>query len=1390
MAVSAVNAAMVYVPVWSQDFEDAATYANELWVGRLTSSLLGTAAALPHPLSSAADYEVLGESWDTSQDPSASYNCRISPEARIRQENGAAAAASTYMRALKDRNGNSSIGKDTDLMFILPDDVAEELCEVDEYTLEFDYYLGASFENGSGKYSKNTATNGLVVATGEGEALAILCTPPNGSSAAAIGRLYTADYAGAQVASGILVGPRGSYDASGLWLHFSFCASDLGVTMSVTQERGATIIDNMLIRDSFAVIDRLYIHAHAEAYRVGACLDNVSVTKGVEIPEGPRNCTWTNSSGDSRWSNPANWEIAGASGVAAPGAADTAVFPAGGAQWNVWLDSSATVANFVANGAVSLAGGGALTCSSFMGGGKFTLSGVTLCANGADISIGSELEIAADTTNFIKLAVDRQYFDCHLFGALSGAGYLDVQISESGGADKGMKFHGDNSAFAGTFASSVSYARNGTAFDSAASSSANAVWLFNNTSPRSNMESALFSSSADTYRFGAFQGRMKSGDARRKVEFGGRGDVQTIVTLSNRHNSSGARRGGFDVTKVGYGAATFLTATENGSPDSDAIESLDIQGGAILLGSPAQIQTLSFSGDGGILGIAGNVALDPSPFIKNSSAPICFLNIEGESHAWATPLDASNTAGLLKLGEGTLTLAAPPLYGGETVVAGGRLVVSNATSTALRPGPGTCIEYDGFGTATLTPSPPDAVAMSGTVPYGDFHDALAACLANPEQPLTLLADALDIPLPLGASIRLRPNGYDYSFVIADRCRIDVSDQGGGIFLCSHAWDVVAVEQPLVPNAVLVSATTNGVALALSNGRYNVLRGERVYFSWEPRQRYTLNAFAVSIGANNDINSIPQECLPFAMNNVEIAAGRILRLMDVEGETSREFTPPATLETLSVESIETQFTMRLDSTLSVSNIVFTAGLELAIAPGEAFGDGDTLIAWLAPHSIDGFVLSPDAVAAGWTLRAEQDGLKLYLATRCSVRGFIHSSLEDAFAASSDGDVIRLEQDSWLFERIDLPSGESRTLDLAGHTLKAAPVWAVNIGDATLAVSNGTILCNRYGFYVNDGSLAVSDCRIEAEGRVVQIRGTGAVEIAPTATLATMGDDPVIFAIGSVGGRANVVSRGAILQLRSGATDATASCIAGNSDDTFGADFSLHSDSAVCANASAAECIHHPFFQGGGVEISDGWFASMPHPDWIVPGRSIRSETLSTLAGYRVFQPMPQASDEFAVAAILRQAADANNLAANIVTTGDYDDYREWVAQHSSFPSMNASRFAWTAFALDAPALIQRTAPLAADDMEISAFSAPDSSGNFSIAVGLKDCDIGDAADINRLLAVFDLAGSSTLTFSADDLPDDCKIHGELENGKLRFVASPLTPPPSPFFFRVNFLPSQK
>ena len=61
--------------------------------------------------------------------------------------------------------------------------------------------------------------------------------------------------------------------------------------------------------------------------------------------------------------------------------------------------------------------------------------------------------------------------------------------------------------------------------------------------------------------------------------------------------------------------------------------------------------------------------------IKNSTGAITVYVDSDQSLTWATALDSSNKGGLIKDGEGTLTLGAVPQYSGSTVVQNGELVV-------------------------------------------------------------------------------------------------------------------------------------------------------------------------------------------------------------------------------------------------------------------------------------------------------------------------------------------------------------------------------------------------------------------------------------------------------------------------------------------------------------------------------------------------------------------------------------------------------------------------------------------------------------------------------------------------------------------------------------------
>jgi autotransporter-associated beta strand protein/T5SS/PEP-CTERM-associated repeat protein len=123
------------------------------------------------------------------------------------------------------------------------------------------------------------------------------------------------------------------------------------------------------------------------------------------------------------------------------------------------------------------------------------------------------------------------------------------------------------------------------------------------------------------------------------------------------------------LTKTGLGTLT-LTAS-NGYTGTTLVN-----GGVLALGNAnalARTGTLSFGG--GSLQYSASNTVDYSSKILSSGSAIS-IDTNGQNVTFATGLAASNTGGLTKLGNGTLTLSGSSSYTGATAVNGGKLLVN------------------------------------------------------------------------------------------------------------------------------------------------------------------------------------------------------------------------------------------------------------------------------------------------------------------------------------------------------------------------------------------------------------------------------------------------------------------------------------------------------------------------------------------------------------------------------------------------------------------------------------------------------------------------------------------------------------------------------------------
>jgi len=272
-----------------------------------------------------------------------------------------------------------------------------------------------------------------------------------------------------------------------------------------------------------------------------------------------------------------------------------------------------------------------------LGSGTATFAGVATLQAGASGAISNAILINSGVTG----AIDTQAYTVTLSGAVSGPGALTKIGSGT------LTLTGSNS-YSGT-----------TAINGGILALGNA--------------GALGASSAI-----AFAGGTLQYSGANQVDYSGQiaGSAGAIAINTNGQNVAFASPlassnvGG--LSKSGSGTLTLSASNSYSGATS-------VNGGILALGNASALSAGTLKFGGGTLQYSGANQVDYSSQIANSAGAIS-IDTNGQSITFGSALASSNTGGLVKNGNGTLTLSASNSYGGATAVNGGILALANANA--------------------------------------------------------------------------------------------------------------------------------------------------------------------------------------------------------------------------------------------------------------------------------------------------------------------------------------------------------------------------------------------------------------------------------------------------------------------------------------------------------------------------------------------------------------------------------------------------------------------------------------------------------------------------------------------------------------------------------------
>jgi autotransporter-associated beta strand protein len=148
-----------------------------------------------------------------------------------------------------------------------------------------------------------------------------------------------------------------------------------------------------------------------------------------------------------------------------------------------------------------------------------------------------------------------------------------------------------------------------------------------------------------------------------------------------------------DTNSQNVAFASSIAASNIGGLDKRGLGTLTLTGsntytgGTNILAGTLNVGSTNAIGSTGALGFFGGTlqysaanTFDYSSRIANSTGPIS-IDTNSQNVTFASPIAASNSGGLTKLGSGTLTLSASNNYAGTTIVSAGTLQIGNGGNT-------------------------------------------------------------------------------------------------------------------------------------------------------------------------------------------------------------------------------------------------------------------------------------------------------------------------------------------------------------------------------------------------------------------------------------------------------------------------------------------------------------------------------------------------------------------------------------------------------------------------------------------------------------------------------------------------------------------------------------